>query len=196
MSSPAVWGDSFVLFAVFSAAMAVVLMLWRLRKLSIGRNWVLFFLPALGMTLWGILWWRENSNLQALRRIIDVPRVTQAYAPPNSREMKLLARTIVTTQQPDFFISKQDRGDLARSIEGQGDSDTWVIETPLSPAEVRRFYEANSHHQGWQITQDISVAILLEKADESMLIGFGESRSGKGSTITYFMQPIRNTDKR
>ena len=148
-----------------------------------------------GSVIWGILWWRENVSLRALSRIVDVPEASQAYAPPNGREMKLLARSAVKAPQPDAFISKQDREELSKNIEAQADYEMWVIETPLSPPEVRRFYEDVTHRRDWQIVGDIDQAVLLRRTDESMAIGFSESRSGKGTTVTFFLQPDRNASK-
>lgn len=192
MNLPAVWGDSFDLFAVFTAAMVVVLVLWRLRKLSIGRHWALFFLPALGMTLWGMMWWRENKSLRSLSHIVDVPEVSQAYAPPNGRESKSLVRILVKGPQYKHIISQQDREDLSKTIESQPDNDSWVIETPVSTTDVRRFYEEERHRKGWQLVNDGEIAILLKSEDGSMLITFEESRSGKGTTVTYFLEPTHN----
>jgi hypothetical protein len=195
MSFPKVWGDSFVFFAVFASATALLFVLRRRGWISLRRHWVLFFLPMFGSLIWGVLWWRENVSLRALSRIVDVPEASQAYSPPNAREMKFLARTAVRAPQPDAFISRQDREELSKTIEAQGDYDMWVIETPLSPPEVRRFYEDVTHRRGWQIVGDVDVAILLRGTDESMAIGFSQSRSGKGTTVTYFMHPDRNTAK-
>jgi hypothetical protein len=192
MISPAVWGDSFVLFAVCSAAMAVVLMLCRLRRVSIGRHWVLFFLPALGMTLWGMMWWRENKSLKSLFQIVDVPEVSQAYAPPNGRESKFLARILVKGPQYEPIISQQDREELSKTVESQRDYDLWVIETPVSTPDVRRFYEEERHRKGWQLVNDTEIVLLLQREDRSMLITFEKSTSGKGTTVTYFLQPTND----
>jgi len=192
MSSPAVWGDSFVLFAVSTTATASLLVLWRFRRVSIRRHGVLFFLALLGMSLWGMLWWRENKSLRALSQIVDVPEVSQAYAPPNGRESKSLVRILVKGPQYEPIISKQDREDLLQTVESQPDYDMWVIETPLSAPDVRRFYEQENHRQGWQLATDAEIVILLQREDRSMLITFENSTSGKGTSVTYFLEPTRH----
>jgi hypothetical protein len=192
MNSPAVWGDSFVLFAVFTAAMAAVLIQWRRRKISIGRHWVLLILPALGMTLWGTMWWRENKSLASLSQIVDVPEVSQAYAPPNERESKFLVRILEKVPQDGRFISRQDREALSKTVQSQRDYDSWVIETPVSTPDVRRFYEEERHRKGWQLVNDAEIFILLQREDRSMLITFEKSTSGKGTTVTYFLQPLKD----
>jgi len=140
-----------------------------------------------------MLWWREVSALRALSAIVDVPQAIDVSAPPNALEAKLIMRALAKSPGPGAFISRQDREDLSKSVEAMRDYNMWVIESPLFPVEIRFFYESDAHHKGWQIVQDTESAILLEQDEKFMMIGFGPSKSGKGTTITYFMTPARKT---
>ena len=187
------WGDSFALCAVFAAATALLFALWRLRRISLRQYWALFFLAIFGTAIWGIIWWRETAALRALSEMVDVPQSSDVSAPPNALEAKLIMRALAKSPAPGAFISQQDREDLAKSVESMRDYSMWVIESPLSPAEVHFFYESEAHHKGWQVVQDAESAILLGQDEKLMMIGFGASKSGKGTTITYFMTPARKT---
>jgi len=147
------------------------------------------------MVLWGMLLWRENQSLRALSEIVDVPKVTQAYAPPNGREMKFLGRTLTKGPQYNRIVTPEDSKELSKTIAASGDYDMWVIETPLSPPDVRRFYEDESHRRGWQLASDAEIVILLKREDKSMLISFDKSKSGKGTTVIYYLEPAPKTPK-